>query len=711
MPIEAEDDRTPDPDADVPGPSAPEGSEAAVDQLAAADRRALRWSWTAGAVPTIALFTWLLMAGAWAPLQRQFFDDFYDHQARALFDGRWNVPTGSVGFEGFVMDGRTYIYFGPFPALLRMPILLVTDRFDGRLTTISMVLAMVVLAVAAHRLNLAVRHLVRGVAPVGRVERIATAGMAVAVLGGVPLWLASMAAVFHEAILWGLALTVAALASVLGWLRRPTARGLAAATFLTTAAATSRQPMGLGLLMGLGFVGVIIAASRLASRRSGRPPTVLPRARLGGVVVIFVVAALAVAIPNIQKFGNPVSPPIDSHLATGLPERQRFLEANDGSYFGTNFVPTTLLQYARPDALDLRGDFPWVDFPAEGPTVVGDTVFDRVEWASSVPVTMPVLVLLAIPGVVWLVAGIRRRDDRVGLLALWGGTWAAAAGALTIGYIGHRYIGDMAPIVIVPALCGVHVVAGRAAGWRPGLRRGVGAGLAVLVLAGVWINVGLGVQYQRERGFNIPEEWRTELAGWRADLPGTRRTVVEVSPTDRRLPRASDGTLAVVGDCLGLYQRVGETWYGVDRGPGVGVYDIRVDLYALGDLAPGERAPLVTFGDGPDASVVGLVRLPDGRVRADLDTPTTDGWRAGWARDLEGEVTVRVVTDPRTKDSFLRVGRYHLNLAPSSDPTAVPTVGGLPDGLSVPGVVDRYPGEVRALPFDDSLCRDATGVG
>ena len=68
----------------------------------------------------------------------------------------------------------------------------------------------------------------------------------------------------------------------------------------------------------------------------------------------------------------------------------------------------------------------------------------------------------------------------------------------------------------------------------------------------------------------------------------------------------------------------------------MGVYDIRVDLDALDDLEPGERAPLVTFGDGPDAAVVGLLRLPDGRVRADLDSPATDGWRAGWPHDLDG---------------------------------------------------------------------------
>jgi len=708
-PVESEDTLDRSDDAEPTG--APDRAASDADELPAADRRALARAWAAGTVPVMVAFTWLLMAGRWAPFQRQYFDDFFDLQARAFLDGRWDVPSGSTGFEGFLIDGRTYIYFGPFPALLRIPVLLVTDRFDGRLTTVSMLLAMVVLAVAAHRLNLAVRAVVRGAAPVSRVERLATAGLAVAVVGGIPLWLASVAVVYHEAILWGLALTLAAFAATLGWLRRPTVRSLVWATALTAAATASRPTLGLGVLCGLALVAVLVAASRLAARRSGRPPTVLPGVRLGGLVLVGVVGFLACGVPNIVKFGNPVGPPIDRQIASFiLVDRQEYLEANDGSYFGTGFVPTTLLQYSRPDALAFRGDFPWVDFPPGGPHVVGDAVFDGVEWTSSVPLTFPALVVLALPGVVWLARAVRRRDGSLGLLALWLGTGFGAAGALTIGFIAHRYIGDMAPIVILPALCGAHVLLGRAPA-RRAVRRTVGGALAVLVVFGAWVNLGLGVQHQRERGANIPEEWRTDLVRWRADLPGVRRSVVEVSPDRLRLPAAADGTLAVVGDCLGLYQRVGDIWYGAGRGPGVGVHHIRVDLDALDQLDPGQRAPLVTFGDGPDAAVVGLARLRDGTVRADLGTPGSDDWAEGWAHDLDGEVTVRVVADPRTADRYLWVGRAHLNVSPVRDPEAVATVGRLPAGLTVPGAVDRYPGDIAEVPFDPSLCRDATGVG
>src|ERR1700712_808003 len=86
-------------------------------------------------------------------------EQFFDLQATALRHGHLSVPEGSLGIEGFVVDGRTYSYFGIFPALLRIPVQLVTHEFDGRLTVISMAVAWVVFAVMPPRLYWLVRRL------------------------------------------------------------------------------------------------------------------------------------------------------------------------------------------------------------------------------------------------------------------------------------------------------------------------------------------------------------------------------------------------------------------------------------------------------------------------------------------------------------------------------------------------------------------------
>jgi hypothetical protein len=108
---------------------------------------------------------------------------------------------------------------------------------------------------------------------------------------------------------------------------------------------------------------------------------------------------------------------------------------------------------------------------------------------------------------------------------------------------------------------------------------------------------------------------------------------------------------------------------------------------------------------------VALTRLGGGEVRVDTFTPGTGGWAEGAPAPLDGRVTVRLSADPRVDDNRISVGGTVLHTAPTRDPAAEPTVGALPGGVAMPGVADRYPGEAELMPYDPSLCHDATGAG
>ena len=81
---------------------------------------------------------WDLWTGSVDPLRSVDPSNFYDLQARSMLPGHLDVPKGSLGIDAFVHAGHAYTYFGIFPSLLRMPILVLTTRFDGRLTAPSM---------------------------------------------------------------------------------------------------------------------------------------------------------------------------------------------------------------------------------------------------------------------------------------------------------------------------------------------------------------------------------------------------------------------------------------------------------------------------------------------------------------------------------------------------------------------------------------------
>src|SRR5712692_8176453 len=113
-----------------------------------ADRRRFTIAALIGLGVALIPYLWVLWDHRLDPLRTAWpdgtYSNFYDVQARALFHGHWNVPKGSLNIEAFVVGGKDYMYFGPFSSLLRMPVLAVTDRLDGQLTALSMLLAWLV---------------------------------------------------------------------------------------------------------------------------------------------------------------------------------------------------------------------------------------------------------------------------------------------------------------------------------------------------------------------------------------------------------------------------------------------------------------------------------------------------------------------------------------------------------------------------------------
>jgi len=168
-----------------------------------------------GSIVVLALDVWML-AGPELTLVRNggLLGSFFDVQGRALLHGHLDVNPAQVSFEGFRLGGRTYTYFGLVPALLRLPVLLATHRLDGRLTQLSMLVALVVLLAVGAQLHWRVRREMRPAQPLGRADIAAAFLLPVALgAGAVPLYLASWPVVYHEAELWGAALSVAALAA------------------------------------------------------------------------------------------------------------------------------------------------------------------------------------------------------------------------------------------------------------------------------------------------------------------------------------------------------------------------------------------------------------------------------------------------------------------------------------------------------------------
>ena len=186
-------------------------------------------------------------------------------------------------------------------------------------------------------------------------------------------------------------------------------------------------------------------------------------------------------VVNEIKFDTPFSLPLNRQVFSyESAHRQAVLAANGGSLFGLKFLPTNLLQFARPDAFTVTRTFPWIFFPGKAP-VLGHLLYDTRDWTSSVPASMPVLFLLAVVGAVVVYRPARTRGKAPeapppapGITALrlpLAGAAVGTIGILTIAFIAERYLADAMPLLLLAGLAGWHVMADRWARTPGGVRR------------------------------------------------------------------------------------------------------------------------------------------------------------------------------------------------------------------------------------------------
>jgi hypothetical protein len=465
--------------------------------------------------------------------------NFYDLQARAMMHGHLYVANGALGGEAFVHGGHQYTYFGIFPSLLRMPVLLVTSSLDGKLSALSLLLAWLVTALFVSLLVWRLRMVVRGPVLLGRAEAASYGVLVATVMGGsVLMALASSPWVFSEDMAWSVALTIGSLFALLGVLERPSWGRVLASGGLILAASLNRGSTGYACVLGAILVALWFAVVRreLSNRRWSLPML------LAGLVPL--AAGCAV---NYAKFG----------ILFGLAESDQLVYQAfrfKGSYFGLHYLPSTLLAYFGPTGLRLRTVFPFITFPSSPARAVGNIHLYGNDWVASVPTATPLLFLLALWGTITTVRpGGETSSFRIRIVL----ATAAAAGVavMVYGWIANRFVADLIPVLVVAAAVGMVDLWRRFSSARRRRRRRVLIVIMTLGLFGVAANTGVAASFQKY--------WSSQQL---QNFLGFQETISNLTghPLDRvvmqgtALPlHAAAGQLFIAGDCEGLYLATG----------------------------------------------------------------------------------------------------------------------------------------------------------
>ncbi|MBL9189283.1 MAG: hypothetical protein JNK23_17505 [Opitutaceae bacterium] len=466
-----------------------------------------RHRWFVGAAFAATLvYAWLVTLGTWRLNVAEDFGSFYDYQAASLLAGRLDVPEEAVRGEAFEARGKLYGYFGPTPAVLRLPFVAAGVAF-GQLSRTFMLAYFVASLIAAY---LILREALRSTRIDGAAEDPPPAFASIVLVAGAGwgstiFFLGSRGFIFHEAILAGIAFALWSAWCSLRHLRAPAGRWWVGALLCGLASVHARPPTGLFALTLLGLVA-IAAWWREGSRRWTAAH--LRRAALIGSCCA--VAQLSLNGVAWLKFRTFDPAPLKISRPYANPER---LAAIEGRSFHAANIPYGAYTYLVRPNLRLERGFPWIYLEARTPgRPFPSAKIDLPDSTLALPWSMPGLFLLATLG--GLAAAITRPATLRPLALLALAVLPMSIALFAAVATAQRYTGDFCPWLIAAAAFGLAAIESATTAWRTtGRVLTLAATLAAAAVTGA-----ITLHYQGAWLWGVPEETRTRYQAMRRSV-------------------------------------------------------------------------------------------------------------------------------------------------------------------------------------------------
>ena len=396
-----------------------------------------RWSTKfsfAALITLVAIYyLFLLSNGTFRLFAPELLDKVFDSMLAHLLHGEFNVDPKAIGFEASVRHGKTYTYFGIFPALLRLSALPFTNLAQAHLARLSCLTAAVIFVALQLRTLLLVHH---SLPNASRRPAFLIIMIAATLFSGPQIYVLAFAEVYDEAILWAVAMAAAFNLIVL---RAALDHGLRNSDLMWLAlfaglCFNTRGSIGIGL-----YIAIFLLLVREAWRRhrperpllaSGRgvPRDVATLASDAGVVLSLIILgllAIAVGVVNYGRWGSPFGFGGDAHykLLQRDPDAVRMVDTY--GVFNLGRVWIGALYYAAGIPWLLKGVPPFAEFLRAR--------YFRIEAPPITPIlTNPLTILLA----------------GIGLYRLW---WKPNLRADSVAILRMTLIGHAVTIVILLA--------------------------------------------------------------------------------------------------------------------------------------------------------------------------------------------------------------------------------------------------------------------
>jgi hypothetical protein len=455
-------------------------------------------------------YSWLVTLGSFQFGHGEVFGSFYDYQALSFLQGRLDVPEEAIAGEAFEARGKLYGYFGPTPALLRLPFVLTGFAF-AKLSRAFMVAYFVGCLLAAyaifrHALALARAQSVRETVPsaLATIVLVASVGW-----GSTIFFLGSRGLIFHEAILGGIVFALWSCWFSLRHLAAPAGRWWIGALICGVLSVHTRPPTG---LFALTFLGCISVFTVLRAWRETPGRAALVR-RHGTIAILCLVGFVSLNALAWLKFRTFDAAPLRISRPYAEPGR---LERIDGKSFHLVNIPFNFDTYVVRPNFRVEAGFPWVYLGSLKPRrSFPRAKMDLPDFTLAVPYAMPSLFLLSTLGcaAAWFV----RPELRWAMAGLWLAVLPMSLALFAAIASSQRYTGDFCPFLITAGCVGLAAVETLRS---VVLRGGARTVLVFATAAAVAVTIAITLHYQGETLWGVPDHVRDRYQAIRRRVDG-----------------------------------------------------------------------------------------------------------------------------------------------------------------------------------------------
>jgi len=374
--------------------------------------------------------------GAFLADRDLYLGDFFDAQGDSLLHGRLDVPRETIAMEAFIVNGRSYGYFGITPSLFRLPLNALFPAYKGRWAPLSELAACALFLGAAFGFVREVRRAIFPECPLDSTFNVLSALFLVALgMGSTTIFLLSRPVVFHEVLIWSVALSLVSLLLIFKYWNRGGVGLLASANVFALLAMHTRPVAGCAALLACAVMPVLRYRSASDGASGARPFSCRGKEVIWGVLFVMLVFGSYLAV-TYAKFGTFSGLPVKYHVQYN-PQR---LAAINGSMFHLNNVSWNMENYFGVAGWKL----PFADNKARyireclimSKRNHPEASIDGVEAFMSIPVALSALAILSLIGI----AGcIRKGRKGLGMTSLSLSTLLGPVTLLFFVYISYRY--------------------------------------------------------------------------------------------------------------------------------------------------------------------------------------------------------------------------------------------------------------------------------